>query len=252
MYLAYVDESGDTGTAGSRTYTLGCVLVSAAKWPSTLDGILGFRRFLRQELGVPVRAEIKANHLLQNGGPFRELGLSEHARRFIYAGMMRLQNRLGVRSFAVVINKAQLRADVDPFETAWTFLPQRLERLSHVDDAPVMVVHDEGNSDAIRKLARRARRFGTAGSMFGGSLARPFIRLIEDPVSRSSAESYFLQLADLNAYAAFRRVHLPPSRRIQIVHASMWDELGAARYRPANQRAGGPSDGIVSWPRLAP
>jgi hypothetical protein len=99
----------------------------------------------------------------------------------------------------------------------------------------------------VRKLARKARRAGTAGSMFGSGMLRvPFARLVDDPVPRSSAHSYFVQLADLAAYAAFRRLYPPPPRLVPIVPQTMWDELGDARYTPVTYSADPP--GIVHWP----
>lgn len=111
MYLAYIDESGDTGADGSQTYSLGCVLMPAASWPSIFDQMIDFRRHLNGLFGVPVRAEIKANYLLRNGGPFRPLGLNEQSRYGIYRAAMRLHVRLGLTTFAVVINKVTLAAN---------------------------------------------------------------------------------------------------------------------------------------------
>jgi hypothetical protein len=117
-------------------------------------------------------------------------------------------------------------------------------------EGQVLVVHDEGDEMRVRRLARRTRRAGIAGSAFGpGYLKVPFRGLLDDPVSRRSHESLFLQLADLIAYAAFRRVFPPPSRPVQIVPELMWDELADARLVEVNQRSGGPSPGIVAWPK---
>lgn len=255
MYLAYVDESGNSGFAGSKTFTLGCVLVEAARWPDVFDDVIEFRRFLRATFGVPVRAEVKANYLLQNSGPFRPLKLSESARFAIYRGFMRLQPKLELHAFAVVIRKdVMLERGLkgsDPRKLAWEYLLQRLERFTTKNGTQVMLVHDEGEAALVRKMARQARRAGTAGSLFGsGVLKRPARRLVDDPVMRSSQQSYFLQLADLTAYAAFRRLYPPPSRPVQIVPQSMWDELGAARYGAVTQVKGGPPGvvGIVVWP----
>lgn len=249
MYLAYVDESGDRGVGGSQTYTLACVLVSSSQWKNAFDGIIGFRRFLKNTFALPMRAEVKANHLLRNAGDFKTLKLSEHARRFIYKGLIQVQPRLGLLGFAIIIRKYRLNPHADPFEIAWTFLLQRLERLSTTDHTEVLLIHDEGEAERVRKLARKSRRFGTAGSMFGGHLNVPFDGLLDDPVSRNSRHSYFLQFADLNAYAAFRRAYPPPPRAVHIVPQSTWDLLGTARYGAANRRTGGPSIGIVRWPR---
>jgi hypothetical protein len=255
VYFAYVDESGNVGWNGSWTYTLGCVMVRGVDWPGTFDRLIAFRRFLRARFGVLVRAEIKANYLIRNAPPFRNLGLGDQARADIYRQAIRLQPKLGMLTFGIVINKGNLRAknpDRDPRDVAWEFLLQRFERFSspvgsHPGE-PVLLVHDEGEGAIVRKLARKARRAGTAGSAFGtGLLKRPARLLLDDPVPRDSRQSYFLQMADLTAYAAFRRIHPPPVRPVNIVPHRLWDQLGAAIYKPANQLAGG-IPGIVAWP----
>ncbi|MEQ1871801.1 MAG: DUF3800 domain-containing protein [Vicinamibacterales bacterium] len=245
MHIAYVDESGDRGATGSRTYTLGCVLVRASQWPAAFDGVIGFRRYLHTQLGIPVRAELKANYLLKNRGPLRALAIGERGRGFTYRGLLRLQETLELKAFAIVIDKQRLRGG-DPLQYAWTYLIQRLER--HSADGEVLIVHDEGEADTIRKIARKARRAGTAGSQFGGSLRRPFTKLLDDPVPKASHESYFLQLADLVAFAGFRKC-FPPAQPSAVCDGSTWDQLGAARYAQVNIRGGGPALGIVLWPR---
>lgn len=251
MFFAYVDESGDAGAMGSRTYSLGVVLVESSAWPSVFDDAIDYRRFLRRQFGLPVRAEVKANHLLRNAGAFRPLGLSEHARYAIYRGHLRLQAKLGLQAFAVVIDKPDLQArrpGVDPRDVAWEYLLQRLERFTTKGNTEALLVHDEGDALRVRGLARKARRAGTAGSAFGmGYLKRPAARVIDDPVPRNSTQSYFLQMADLNAYAAFRYVVPPPPRRVQIVPSTMWDELGSARLLAVSGLKGGPP-GIVKYP----
>jgi hypothetical protein len=118
--------------------------------------------------------------------------------------MMKVQERLELQTFAIVINKTELAArgnDENPREVAWEFLLQRVERLTTTTHKPAMVVHDEGES--VRKIAWKARRAGSAGSAFGtGHLSRPARLLIDDPVPRDSRQSYFVQLADVSAYAA--------------------------------------------------
>ncbi|BBZ09683.1 hypothetical protein MDOR_38520 [Mycolicibacterium doricum] len=87
MLIAYIDESGNTGdpgNGGSMTFTLGCVLVDADAWPETFDGLLQFRRRIRDKFGVHMRAEVKANYLLRNGGALRRYRLGHRARHTIY------------------------------------------------------------------------------------------------------------------------------------------------------------------------
>jgi len=254
MYVAYVDESGDDGSSGSQTYSLGCVMVEGSAWAATFDGVLDFRRFVRRRFGLRIRDEIKANFLLQNGGPFRGLSrpLSEEARFKLYRGCLRIQPKLGITAFGVVVDKASAnqRAGTRPAsDIAWEYLLQRLERRATHEKTEILLIHDEGDALTVRKRARKARRAGSAGSVFGtGTLSVPFRRLLDDPVARHSHDSYFIQLADLNAYAAFRRLYPPPARPVQIVPQNMWDELGAARFRPVRSAGYGDPPGIVPGP----
>ncbi len=251
MHLAYIDESGNIGEiakGGTLTFTLACVLVDSAQWASAFDQLIDYRRFLRDVFGIPVRAELKANYLLRNTGPLAPLGLSEVKRFKIYRGLMRLQPKLSLDTFAVVIRKDKMPTMTAPRAKAWEFMLQRLERFTTKANEPVMLIHDEGDSPMVRTWARKSRRAGIAGSAFGtGVLKRPFRLLLDDPVPRNSAHSYFIQLADLNAYAAFRRFYAPPPKIRTIVPSAMWDELGSARLAAANQLKGGPP-GIVRWP----
>jgi hypothetical protein len=258
VYLAYVDDSGNIGLPGSRTYTLACVFFDVGRWPDVFDAMIDFRRSLARDYGVPVRTELKANYLLRGKGPLWKLNLSEADRHAIYLAMMKVQEALELQTFAIVVNKPELAARgraENPREVAWEFLLQRIERLTTTTRTPALIVHDEGEAAAVRKIARKARRAGSAGSAFGtGQLSRPARLLIDDPVPRDSRQSYFVQLADVSAYAAFRRIHPPPARHVPIVPQTMWDELGGAIYEDANYlaRLDHPEDppGVISWPRI--
>ena len=236
MLIAYIDESGNTGDpskGGSMTFTLGCVLVDADTWPETFDSLLRFRRRLRDKFGIHMRAEIKANYLLRNGGDLRRYALGHGARHMIYRAHMRVLADLGVRAFAIVVDKrANYTNPAACFDLAWEGLLQRLERTSTYESTRFIVVHDEGENDAVRRWVRRARRHLTAGSAYGGgTIVAPAALLIDDPVPRQSTQSYFIQVADLLAYAAFRSV-VPPGRNIEtICPQGMWGEVGDATHR---------------------
>jgi hypothetical protein len=255
MYLAYVDESGDPGETGSQTFVVACVLVHEARWLGALDGLVGYRRWMRDQFGIPLRAELKANYLIRNGGPHLSAHpLSESARRAIYRQTLRLQAKLSTQVFAILIDKPKLAArGGQPLATAWEQLLNRLERFCAYNDTRVMVVHDQTDQLIVRGKARRARRFGYVGAHFGpGTLARPFHQLLDDPIPRDSRDSYLLQVADLCAYAAFRRVIPPPARSASIVPQKTWDELGGAKLLDVNKliaRTTPVPDAIVVWPR---
>lgn len=236
VLIAYVDESGDTGTpsggGASHTYTLGCVLVDADLWPGAFDELLSFRRRVRVTFGVPMRAEIKANYLLRNSGDLRPLALAPAARKIIYRSHLRVLRDLPVRAFAIVVDKrSTAKQPSGYFDLAWEGLLQRLERTSTAEKATFMVVHDEGEDEGIRKWVRRARRHLTAGSAYGfGSFRHPARLLVDDPVARRSHHSYFVQVADLVAYAAFRAVVPPGPGLARVCPQVMWDEIGPATH----------------------
>src|SRR5207237_2634686 len=98
MYVVYVDESGNTGLPGSRTYTLACVFLEVERWPDVFDQMIEFRRSLARDFRVPVRAELKANYLLRGKGSLWGLRLNEEQRREIYVAMMRVQADLELQT----------------------------------------------------------------------------------------------------------------------------------------------------------
>lgn len=129
---------------------------------------------------------------------------------------------------------------------AWVGLLQRLERTTSKENTGVLIVHDDGENAAVRRIVRKARRHLVAGSAFGtGTLMNPLRRLIEDPVPRNSQESYFVQLADLVAYAGWRS-HIPPSKGVaQVTGTDLWSQVGSATHSPVNALARRGAPGVV-------
>jgi hypothetical protein len=247
--MAYVDESGDTGVSqgSSLTYTLGCVLIDADHWPDAFDNFLDFRRRVRDSFGVPMRAEIKANYLLRNSGPLRGLHLAPAQRHLIYRAHLRMVDHLPARAFAITVDKRNKSTTPKHiFDLAWEGLLQRLERTSTKEKVTFMISHDEGENDSVRRWVRQSRRYLTAGSAYGaGTLTNPARRLVDDPIPRKSDQSYFIQLADLVAYAAFRSVVPPGPAIAQICSQHMWGELGNATHRAVSGLRPRAAAGIV-------
>lgn len=251
MLIAYVDESGDTGPdleKSTSTYTLGCVLVNATDWNRSFNDLISLRRRIKLRYGIPVRAEIKSNFLIRSSGDLKNLGLNPNDRQMVFRSHLDQMAKSGtLKAFGIVIHKTGLATKGEVFDEAWITLLQRLERTSRArGDEPVLLIHDNGENEAVRKIARRSRRMLTAGSMRDDRyFSVPFHQLIDDPVARSSDQSYFLQLADLVAYSAFRNLY-PPSENIgKIVNQAMWNNLGSAIFTQANQNHVQNTPGIV-------
>lgn len=248
MYFAYFDESGDSGFVNSPTdtFVLSGLLVNDKDWLAALDQTIAFRRFLRDRFRITPRAELKASWLVHNKGDIREAGLTFAARLAAYRSAMRFQRKTGLfRAFAVVIVKSRIQNNqaLDVREIAWRYAIQRLERFGTSTKDNIHVLPDDGHGEFIRKKLRSMRRFSRVPSAFGGeALPRDAENIVEDSSDRKSKESYFVQLADLNAYAAFRKTFPAPN-----FGEEMWDDLGTARITAVNSLRGGPP-GIVVWP----
>ncbi len=249
MLMAYVDESGDPGNSArsSIAYTLGCVLVRADKWPNAFKVFVGFRRELRDSLQVRLKDEVKANYLLHEGGDLARLHLSFDQRREIYDRHMRLVPQLPARSFAIVINKSLHPGEsgAQTIRRAWIYLAQRLSNAcGQYDETSLMIIHDEGENREIRRILRKSRHFLTSGSGYGlgGYRLLPGLPLVDDPVPRQSHHSYFTQMADLVAYAGYRRAF--PPRRSCVCMEATWFGMGEGIRRETDGTFGD-RDGVV-------
>lgn len=242
MHIAYIDETGDTGhpsqKGSSACYALGCVLISEADWSAALDRWILMRNGFRQTYGVPVRAELKANYLIRGTGSLKKHDVAPGNRRAMYRAHLNILSEVNAQAFSVVVDKERTGVSgAECFNLTWTTLLQRLERFTHYGDHRLMIVHDEGQDDDVRKLVRKSRRHLTSGSLTGeGYNNFPAKNFIDDPSPRSSHHSFMVQIADMVAYAGWR-TYMPPSRNIaQVVPGSTWDELGDAVLANVNKR----------------
>lgn len=256
MFLCYFDESGDGGApapwgnSSTKAFALGCLIVKDTVWLAALDDFIGYRRFLRESFGIQPRIEVKAATLAHNSGPIRKLRIGDLVRQRIYRQSMKLPTKLGngqgIHTFGVVVDKAAMneRGDTEnPQRAAWERAIERLERFSVYNKDFCLVVPDDGTIPIIQSIVREKRRFSYVGSHYGTSaLPRPASLVIEDPVPRNSRDSFFIQQADLIAYAAYHAVF--PSSGFGA--ADYWDELAETRVAAVNKYSGGPT-GIVVW-----
>ncbi len=267
MYFAYFDESGDTRMRDSPTGTfpLSCLLLHDRAWLPALDQTIAFRRYLRDGFHIAPRSELKAAWLIHNKGDIRASGLAYRGRLAAYRAAMRFERKIGIfRVFTVLIVKSNItKTPTDVREIAWRYAVQRLERFGTSMKDNLHVLPDEGHGDFIRKKIHLMRRFNQVPSAFGGpTLERNAENIVEDSSDRRSTESFFIQLADLNAYAAFRKVF--PGTNFG---EDIWDELGSVdpadirglvtdltrvRRVPASLGLGSSAWGLVTPSRVAP
>ena len=251
MYLAYFDESGDSGLVDSPTewFVLACILVEQAHWSPALDQLIFARRVLKRKFSIAARSELKSAHFKKGRGPLEHLRWSVDQRMALYRNLLKFaRTRLAdhISVFAIAIHKATAAdRNAEARETAWTYAIQRLHSHSEAESDYTMVFPDEGHGQFIRQLMRKMRRYHRVPRHWGqGYIQFQTARVVEDPNDRRSEDSYFIQLADLCAYAAHRSAHCAPLRGVP---TDLWDELGSLRHPHVNSVRGGPP-GMVVYP----
>jgi len=216
MYLFYVDESGDIGLSGSpsRYFVLSGLVLHELVWHRTLDAILDFRRDLRVRYGLKLREEIHAGHFIHKPGDLRRIAKS--LRLKILRDVADFQASLAdVNVVNVVVDKQGKTPGYDVFDWAWKCLVQRFhDTISHQNfpgpknpqDFGLLVV-DRTDEQKLRRLTRRMRRYNPIAHRGGGGYRQvPLTTLVEDAVHRDSNHSYFLQLADVNAFLLYQKL----------------------------------------------
>jgi hypothetical protein len=177
MYLAYTDESGDSGYENSPTkyMVICCVLIYETDWLGILEKLITLRQELKKEYGIPVRSELKAEHLVYGRGPLKDLGLNRIKRVNIYGELLDFEAKnLEIRTFAIAIAKERItsKSTNDPRARAWEYLTQRLDTFCRKCDPPdrIILLPDEGHGYMVRRIMRKARRFQKIKGFYGGIL----------------------------------------------------------------------------------
>lgn len=212
MYIVYVDESGDIGLQNSPSnyFCLSAIIIHESKWDQTLNSIIDFRRFLREKYGFKLREEIHCSHFIHKPAEFQRIAKSMRLRllRDVIDFQANLSN---YQIINVVVNKKNKQIGSDIFNLAWQTLIQRIENTlqyrnfigsTNIQDTAMLFV-DKTDEIKLRNLTRRMRRYNPVPNSFNlgsGYRMMPTQWVIEDAIHRDSAHSYFIQLADVNAY----------------------------------------------------
>jgi len=219
MYITYVDESGDDGhnVTITRYFTLSGIILADSNWKIYLEKVKAFRQGLKRDFGLTLKADLRATDLWHNSGDFRELSLSYADRTRIFrrtAEFLRSSQELTILTVSINKGSPQLQSTVKIGETAWTMFLQRYENWLLANHELGIIVNDEGHDKMLRMLSRKMRIYNPIPSHYGGYYQAPVVKIIEDPFSRHSQYSYFVQLADMSTYLARLR-HDHTSRHVK-------------------------------------
>lgn len=210
MHLLYVDESGDPGAHkySSPHFILSGLIISQDDWSLYLSRLKTFRKSLFTKYGLNQRTEVHSSELIRIGNLKEYQKISKTNRINIlkdYASQIPV-----MFSNAKVINvclKIDEHPERDIFELAWSRLLQRFDTYlkKEAKDKGVLIV-DDTDSIKLQNLQRKLRIYNPTPSHFTeGSYNAPIDNILEDPFSRNSNQSYFIQTVDVIAHLLYRK-----------------------------------------------
>lgn len=209
MHIAYYDEAGDDGFPkySSPLFVLTAVYLHYLNWKPAFERIQNFRRQLRISHGLPVKMELHTKFFILDKNPYAALKLSDQARLDIIGMYCDLIASLDLQIINIAIVKPRiLKSDYAVLDTALKYSVQRIEndlKPTVNTENKFLIITDEGRVGKMRKTTRRVQRINYIPSKFGAPYRSPIRALIEDPLPKNSAESYFIQLADLVAQVVY-------------------------------------------------
>jgi hypothetical protein len=208
--IAYIDESYD-----DEIFVMSALIVPMAQWRATFEEIKAHRQRLKAVYGIFTSKELHGLEFVSGRGRISDRMIPKGLRAQLFRETM---DMLAALPHVHVISGAWPMDGAGKKEIhakAFSRIAERLQRRAVASDSHIMRMVDEGKDVELRKVARRSAIYNMVGSRYGawedGSPAKniPNDRLIEDPIFRSSARSYFLQLADFVAYALLKSESTP-------------------------------------------
>lgn len=198
--IAYIDESYD-----DETFAMSALVVPVAHWRETFEAVKAHRQRLKIFTSKELHLEFVSGR-----GRISDRMIPKGLRAQLFRETM---DMLAALPHVCVISGAWPMDGTDKRDIhakAFSRIAERLQRRALDNRGHILRMVDEGKDVELHRIARRSAVYNMVGSRYGGwedgSPAKniPNDRLIEDPIFRSSARSYFLQLADFIAFALLK------------------------------------------------
>jgi hypothetical protein len=230
MYVGYLDDSRD-----SSTCVVTVLLIPVAAWRLLFERIRAFRRSLKQSDGMFTRKEWHATDFIAGRGRIADRTITKGRRAQIFGDLLRTTATFAPNGLisinAVFPRKDELRA--------YERVLNRIEATMKTKQTHAVLIWDSGKEGEYRRLARKMTVYNPIPSRYGvwptGAPMKniPLDHVIEDPIFKDSAESYFLQLADFCAYAQLRR-ESPVASKTKYGMNTIFNVLQPILFLPAN------------------
>ena len=231
MHIAYVDDSRD-----SNICVCTALVVPDTSWRPVFDAIKTYRSDLKRSEGFFTRKEWHATEFVSGRGRIADRIIPKGRRAQVFGDTLRLLAGTGVTHSACLFNAVFPRKDE---VRAYERMLNRINRTMRAWDSRGLLIWDMGKEQEYRRLARKMAVYNPIPSMFAewgpGQPTKniPLDWMIEDPIFKDSAESYFLQMVDFCAYSLLRR-ESPLASKTKYGMDTIFNVLAPILFRHAN------------------
>jgi hypothetical protein len=220
MYFCYVDESGDCGAydaempnrSGSPYFILAGLIVHAEKWKFSLEVFKTFRKKLAAQSYLPYDVELHCSEMIapHKCKEYTQISIVDRW-KIIEAFAEKIGSNDAFTIIASVINKSESTIPENEYFTASiTKLYKAYDHFLKEKKQLGIVLFDRSNERTTQTHVRKLLGTGSAGDSVPGIKVN---HVIEDPIFRGSADSIFIQAADVIAYTLKEKEFPQTSRK---------------------------------------
>lgn len=210
MWFAYIDESKEPG----KFYAYTALVTTGDRWAATFEKVKAFRQQLRRDHGIFLAYELHAWKFVPGRGRPADRAILKDERAEVFRKV--LQFIVDSQSFVVVGSVSRNQ------DYALQRLVQRIQNTAEKRGERALLFFDNGEEVATTRMMRKMRYHNPIASKRGawtdtGRRIKnlPMTHILEDPIFKDSASSFFIQLVDFCAYALLRQERPLASRNAQ-------------------------------------
>jgi hypothetical protein len=202
MHIVYLDDSRD-----ATFCIVTALIIPEASWKQVFDQMKVYRSNLKRTEGLFTRKEWHATDFVSGRGRIADRTIPKGRRCHIFSDSLRLLGGMKPMGISLINACLPRKEDLRAYERTLN----RINVAMREESSRALLIWDTGKEGEHRRLARKMAVFNMIPSKFGewspGQPTKniPLDRIIEDPVFKDSADSYFLQWVDFCAFALLRR-----------------------------------------------
>ena len=261
MNFSYFDEAGDDGFPlfSSPLFVLTGIYFDEQHWKQIYQEWGGFRREIKNSFRIPQKTEFHTRDFLLNKNPYTDFHISDSERLEVVDLFLKKMSGLQLHCINVAIDKTKILTKNYPvLENAMNYSIQRIENDLSMKKTNhhFLIIADEGRIGKMTQIARKIQKINYIPSKFTSQSYRKEISLLlEDPLPKNSAQSYFIQMGDMIATVVYMYLyHFAwnnelPNRLSRIIDKARIGSWMETLIPILNQKASSNPYGIVIYPK---